>query len=43
MKKDAGRRRVWLSSKWNIEMKEAFLNAHVQAEGPGIGVTEDQS
>lgn len=25
---------VWLFSKWNIEIKEAFLNSHVKAEGP---------
>lgn len=26
--------RVWLFSKWNIEIKEAILNSHVKAEGP---------
>lgn len=24
----------WLFSKWNVEIKEAFLNPHVKAEGP---------
>lgn len=34
MKKDGrGGGRVWLSSKWNIEVKEVSLNAHMKAEG----------
>lgn len=24
----------WLFSKWNIEIKEVFLNSHKKAEGP---------